>query len=86
MEVAFEYIKNNGGQDTEESYPYEGKDGKCRYKESNIGAKDIGYKTIQPGDENALKSAIATQVEKMKYCWISGSDTLNSSRDPAVWG
>ena len=63
MEEAFDYIKKNGGLDTEESYPYEGVDGKCRYKPANIGATDIGYKTIHSGDENGLKSAIATQVE-----------------------
>ena len=63
MEEAFDYIKKNGGLDTEESYPYEGRDGECRFKSSNIGAKDVGYKMIPSGDENALKAVIANQVE-----------------------
>ena len=63
MNDAFAYIKNNGGLDTEESYPYEGKDGQCRYKTSDIGAKDVGFKNVPSGDENALKFAIATQVD-----------------------
>ena len=63
MEEAFDYIKKNGGLDTEESYPYEGRDGECRFKSSNIGAKDVGYKIIPSGDENALKAVIANQVE-----------------------
>ena len=58
----FDYIKTNGGLDTEESYPYEGRDGKCRYSASSIGATDVGYKKIKFGDENALKSAVATVV------------------------
>lgn len=29
MDVAFEFIKNNGGIATEQSYPYRARDGKC---------------------------------------------------------
>ena len=40
MDSAFQYIKSNGGIDTEQSYPYEAQDGKCRFKKENVGATD----------------------------------------------
>jgi cathepsin L len=40
MEVAFLYIKSNGGIDTEGSYPYEHERHKCRFDPRNIGATD----------------------------------------------
>ncbi|XP_041089807.1 procathepsin L-like, partial [Polyodon spathula] len=57
---AFQYIKDNGGIDTEESYPYEAEDGKCRYSPQSIGATCSGYVDIPSGDENALQEAVAT--------------------------
>ncbi|KAJ9584365.1 hypothetical protein L9F63_021292, partial [Diploptera punctata] len=60
MDYSFEYIKKNGGIDTEESYPYEAQLGKCRYNHSTIGATDTGYTDIKAGDEQMLKEAVAT--------------------------
>ena len=62
MDYAFQYIKDNGGIDTEKSYPYEAEDDKCRYNPVYRGATDIGFVDVPAGDEEALKSAIATQV------------------------
>merc|ERR1719481_1986324 len=61
MDYAFQYIKDNGGIDTEKSYPYEAEDDKCRYNPVYRGATDIGFVDVPAGDEEALKSAIATQ-------------------------
>ena len=36
MEVAFEYAIDMGGLDTEDTYPYEGTQGKCRFNKSKL--------------------------------------------------
>lgn len=61
MDYAFQYIEDNGGIDTEDSYQYEARDAKCRYNPKNIGATDTGYTDIAQGDENKLKKAVASQ-------------------------
>ena len=40
MEIAFEYIKSNGGIDTEQSYPYQAERHECRFDPKNVGATD----------------------------------------------
>jgi len=60
MDDAFKYIKANGGIDTEASYPYTGRDGKCHFSKDNIGATDTGFVDVKSGDEGALKTAVAT--------------------------
>ena len=64
MDNAFKYIADNGGLDTEDSYPYEAEDDlQCHYDPSDNGATDVGFVDIDSGDEDALQSAIATQVD-----------------------
>ncbi|XP_060735066.1 cathepsin L-like isoform X3 [Tachysurus vachellii] len=60
MNLAFEYVKENKGINTEESYPYEAKNGSCRYNPNTVGATCDGYMDINSGDEYALKEAVAT--------------------------
>nr|AAB28289.1 cysteine proteinase=39 kda activated form [Bombyx mori=silkworms, eggs, Peptide, 176 aa] [Bombyx mori] len=60
MDNAFKYIKDNGGIDTEQAYPYEGVDDKCRYNPKNTGAEDVGFVDIPEGDEQKLMEAVAT--------------------------
>ena len=60
MDFAFQYIKENQGIDTEDSYPYEAKDHQCRYNKKNSGASDVGFVDIPVGDEEMLKQAVAT--------------------------
>ncbi|XP_014292798.1 digestive cysteine proteinase 2 isoform X1 [Halyomorpha halys] len=57
---AFNYIRDNGGVDLEEFYPYEGNDGSCRFKSAYVGAEDSGYTNIPRGDEDALEEAVAS--------------------------
>lgn len=59
MDNAFEYIKKNGGIDTEESYPYEAKEGKCRFSSANVGATVSGHVDVPEGESN-LQEAVAS--------------------------
>jgi len=59
MDLGFKYIKENGGIDTEESYPYEGVNDKCKYNPATKGAWDVGFVDIPSGSEDKLKEAIA---------------------------
>ncbi|XP_043286122.1 cathepsin L-like [Venturia canescens] len=60
MDNAFQYIKDNGGINTESVYPYEAEDNKCRFVRNKIGAQDFGFVDIPSHDEQALKAAVAT--------------------------
>ncbi|OWM74405.1 hypothetical protein CDL15_Pgr013309 [Punica granatum] len=56
---AFEYIKYNGGLDTEEAYPYTAKDGTCKFSSENVGVRVIDSVNITLGAEDELKHAVA---------------------------
>ncbi|XP_077230939.1 pro-cathepsin H-like [Tasmannia lanceolata] len=56
---AFEYIKYTGGLDTEESYPYAGVNGICKFNSKNIGVKVTDSVNITLGAEDELKHAVA---------------------------
>ncbi|CAH1225445.1 CTSL [Branchiostoma lanceolatum] len=60
MDDAFSYIRDNGGVDTEASYPYTGRNGQCRFNKTNVGATDMGFVDIPAGNETALMHAVAT--------------------------
>ncbi|XP_050785738.1 cathepsin K [Gopherus flavomarginatus] len=59
MTNAFEYVKENRGIDSEDSYPYIGQDESCMYSPTGKAAKCRGYKEIPEGNEKALKRAVA---------------------------
>ncbi|KAL3532698.1 hypothetical protein ACH5RR_006219 [Cinchona calisaya] len=57
---AFEYVKYNGGLDTEQAYPYTGVDGECKYKSQNVGVQVLHSVNITLGAEGELKYAVGT--------------------------
>ncbi|RZC32524.1 cathepsin L1, partial [Asbolus verrucosus] len=60
LEPAYEYVRVNPGVDTDSSYPYEARDGECRFRQETIGGECTGYVAIPSGDEKALEAAVAT--------------------------
>ncbi|ELU03619.1 hypothetical protein CAPTEDRAFT_17807 [Capitella teleta] len=59
VDYAFQYIKDNDGDDTEACYPYEAVDGTCRFKSVCVGATCTGYTDLPKGDEAKMKEAVA---------------------------
>ncbi|XP_008831321.1 cathepsin L1-like isoform X2 [Nannospalax galili] len=60
MHQAFQYVKDNGGLDTKDSYPYEeAVKGSCRYDPKSSAAKVTGFAII-PESEHVLLKAVAT--------------------------
>lgn len=60
MDNAFQYIKDNKGIDTEESYPYKAEDDKCKFSPQHVGATVTGYVDLPSGSEKKLQEAVAT--------------------------
>lgn len=58
QEEIYQYLKDNGIM-SEADYPSPG-DGLCHFNESKIVTKISSHDTTKPGDEDELKSAIAT--------------------------
>ncbi|EDL93863.1 rCG24278 [Rattus norvegicus] len=59
MEFAFQYVKENRGLDTGESYAYEAQDGLCRYNPKYSAANVTGFVKV-PLSEDDLMSAVAS--------------------------
>jgi len=57
MTSAMDYIIANNGLDSETGYPYEAKDGKCRFKSTDVKGTLSSYSNVASGDEGALATA-----------------------------
>jgi len=60
MDIAFKYVKDAGGIDTEASYPYTAKDGNCTYDPKNSGATLTSWVDIAHNSEADLQKAVGT--------------------------
>jgi len=60
MDQAFAYVIKNNGLDTEESYPYQPKNGKCEFNPNTVGTTEESCVDIKVGSEEDLKAAVAT--------------------------
>jgi cathepsin L len=58
MTQAMTYIINNGGIDTESSYPYTAEDGTCQYNVANSGATLASFVNVQTGSESDLQAKV----------------------------
>ena len=56
---AIQYVIDNGGVDTESSYPYMGNDGDCAFNKSNIGANASKVVLLPIGNMTTLYDALA---------------------------
>ncbi|XP_059138684.1 procathepsin L-like [Physella acuta] len=60
MTQAFNFIKDDGGIDSAENYPYTPEENFCQNVRKPVAATVNGYVCIPKGDEDALKEAVAT--------------------------
>jgi len=58
MNWAYQYIINNKGIDTENSYPYQTRTGSCQYNADHVGATISAFKDVPAGNEDALLAAV----------------------------
>ncbi|KAK6115926.1 hypothetical protein DH2020_008195 [Rehmannia glutinosa] len=62
MDYAFQFIIKNGGIDSEEDYPYKGRDGRCDQYRKNAKVVSIdAYEDVPSYNEKALQKAVASQ-------------------------
>ncbi|XP_023733587.1 vignain [Lactuca sativa] len=62
MDMAFDFIKKNGGLTTEDNYPYTAADGSCnKVKVENQVVSIDGHEDVPANDEDSLMKAVANQ-------------------------
>ncbi|OMO87502.1 Granulin [Corchorus capsularis] len=69
MDYAYQFVIDNHGIDTEEDYPYQGREKSCNKDKLNTHVVTIdGYTDIPPNNENLLLQAVATQPISVGIC------------------
>uniref|UniRef100_A0A8C4JV17 Cathepsin S n=1 Tax=Dromaius novaehollandiae TaxID=8790 RepID=A0A8C4JV17_DRONO len=89
---AFQYIIDNRGIDSEESYPYTAQNSACRYNPAARAAACSGYVELPRGDEGTLQHAVAhagpvsVSVDGSQptfFLYKAGASPGGASRSPA---
>ncbi|XP_064087023.1 crustapain-like [Macrobrachium nipponense] len=75
--AAYQYIRDNGGVDTESSYPYRASDQTCSYSPSTVGATVSSYVQPASGSESALQKAVH-DVGPVSVCIDAGQPSFGS--------
>lgn len=60
LSKSYIYVIRNQGIDSESFYPYEHRDGQCRYSIQGKAGYCLGFHVLPKGDEKALQAAVAT--------------------------
>merc|ERR1712179_356807 len=56
---SWRYLRDAGGDESENGYPYTARQGRCNFNKGKVVATVKSYHDTQPGDENALTQALA---------------------------
>jgi C1A family cysteine protease len=60
MHKCFQYVIDKNGIETEQAYPYNGKDlNQCHASQSNIGAHVVKFEYVEPSENSLLKTLTA---------------------------
>ncbi|KAL2080013.1 hypothetical protein ACEWY4_023806 [Coilia grayii] len=59
MTNAFRYVIDNQGIDSDKGYPYEAREGPCRYTPRHRAVNCTSYSCLPKGNEEALKEAVS---------------------------
>ncbi|XP_022951321.1 zingipain-2 [Cucurbita moschata] len=69
MDYAYQFVIKNHGIDTEDDYPFQGRDGSCHKDKLNRKVVTIdGYSDVPPNNEEKLLQAVAIQPVSVGIC------------------
>ncbi|XP_035210805.1 cathepsin L1-like isoform X2 [Stegodyphus dumicola] len=85
MDPCFEYIRQNGGIDTERTYPYIARERRCRFNPSKALAKISSFMHLPSGNEQALKQAVA-MIGPISVAIDGGHETFHNYSWGTNWG
>ncbi|GLT29570.1 hypothetical protein SLA2020_044280 [Shorea laevis] len=82
MTTAFEYIRDNQGIASEESYPYEAMGGTCQAEKATAAASISSFEEVPSNDEEALLKAVSQQPVSIT---VEGSGAYFKSYEGGVF-